>query len=266
MNGSVSKRAPLDPRLQSTLLGAAGVVIAAVMWQATALSVNNAFVLPRLDSVMAQMWSLAADGEQRYHFADTIWRVGVGFTAGSLLGLVIGGLVGAFEPIRRAVNPYLNFLRSVAPIAWLVPATIWFGVGDPSIVFVVVYAAVFPVAINTVSGMAAVPRNKIRMAKMFGLGPLGVFTKILIPNAVPYVLTGCRLGLGLAFMAVVGTEMVIGQSGLGYLVFEARIFFETEVMFAGIIVLGIVGLMGDLMFVAAKNKIFARFYAGKAMG
>jgi NitT/TauT family transport system permease protein len=258
-----AKRTQLPPRLQSVLLGMAGVTLAIFTWQIAAVTVNNSFVLPRFDGVAVDMWQLVADPTQRLHFSDTLGRVAVGFSIGSLIGLVLGGLIGAFRVIREVVNPYLNFLRSVAPIAWLVPATIWFGVGDPSILFVVIYAAAFPVAINAISGMAAVPPNKIRMARMFGLSRLGVFVKILVPNAVPFVLTGCRLGLGLSFMAVVGTEMVIGQTGLGYLVYEARVFYETEIMFAGIIVLGLVGLVGDLVFVAGKNKVFARYYTGK---
>ena len=241
-----------------------GVLGAAVLWQVAAVLTANPSTLPTLSSVLGAFVGLVQDPQLRVHVAGTLGRVAVGFSSGVLVGLVLGSLVGAIGPVRRVLNPYLNFLRAVAPIAWIVPATIWLGVGDGSIVFVVVYAAIWPVAVNTIAGMASVAPDRVRMGRMFGLSPFGVLWRIRIPNAVPVALTGIRLSLGLSFMAAVGAEMIIGRDGLGYLVYDARTYFDTPLMFAGILLLGGVGYLGDLLFAAARGKVFARFYAGRS--
>ncbi|WP_170228459.1 ABC transporter permease [Nesterenkonia populi] len=233
-------------------------------WQITALSIDNSMVLPAFSSVVVAVTSMAVESGMREHLFDTLWRVVVGFGAGSGAGLLVGAAIGSFGLARRILNPYLNFLRSVSPIAWIVPATIWLGIGEPPIQFVVIYATVFPVAINTISGIASVHNDKIRMARTFGMSSLGIFRSVLIPSAVPYTLVGARLALGLAFMAVVGAEMIIGRSGLGFLIFDARTTFSTDLMFACILILGVIGYLGDLLFVMLRKTIFGRYYAGSA--
>lgn len=262
-----ARRAWLRSRAQSPVaLGVTGLVLAAIAWQIAALTLDNPLVLPSLTSIGGEMAGLAVDPQVRGHLLDTLGRVATGFVLGSAIGLAVGSSIGSFAIARRFLNPYLNFLRSVAPIAWIVPATIWLGVGESSILFVVVYAAVFPVAINTISGIAAVDADKIRMGRSFGLAPLGIFWRILVPSATPYVLVGARLALGFSFMAVIGAEMIIGRSGLGYLIYDARTYFNTALMFAGIVVLGVVGYLGDLLFVTGRRTVFGRFYAGRVDG
>lgn len=258
-------RSALDRLAESPrLLGALGILLAAVAWQFAALSLGNSMVLPTLTSVISAVASLALESGMRNHLFETLWRVVAGFGVGSVAGLLLGAGIGSFSIARRVLNPYLNFLRSISPIAWIVPATIWLGIGEPPILFVVIYATVFPVAINTISGIASVHPDKIRMSRTFGMGPFGVFRSVLIPSAVPYTLVGARLALGLAFMAVVGAEMIIGRSGLGFLIFDARTTFSTDVMFAGILVLGVVGYLGDLLFVTLRRTVFGRYYSGSS--
>lgn len=255
--------APL-PRHIRTGWALTGIIGAAVLWQILAVLSANPSSLPTLTSVVSELATLLTGDTLRTHIATTLWRVLSGFLIGSILGLLLGSLIGAFAPMRRILNPYMNFLRSIAPIAWIVPATIWLGAGEQSIRFVVIYAAVFPVAINTISGMASLAPDRIRMGRMFGLSPAGILWKIRIPNAIPFAATGARLALGLAFMATVGAEMIIGSSGLGYLIYDARVYFDTPLMFAGILLLGIVGYLGDLTFSLARNRVLARYYAGRA--
>jgi NitT/TauT family transport system permease protein len=245
-------------------LGVVGLILGAIIWQTVATLIDNPLVLPTFQAAASQLIALAVEAEMRLHLLETLARVIIGFSAGSLLGLAIGATIGASESGRVIINPYLNFLRAIAPIAWIVPATVWLGIGNPPILFVVVYSAVFPVALNTMSGIAAVHPDRIRMARSFGLGSFGVFRQILIPSAVPYVFAGMRLGLGLAFMAVIGAEMIIGRSGLGYIIYDARTTFDTDVMFAGILALGIIGYLGDLVFVSLRRKFFNRYYEGRA--
>lgn len=250
-------------RLDGPVLGVLGVLLAALAWQLVAVVTANPLVLPSVTAVAAALGEMLAAPDTRGQVLDTLRRAVVGFGLGAGGGLVLGALIGAFAPVRALLNPYLNFLRMVAPIAWLVPATIWLGVGEPSILYVVVYAAVFPVAINTISGIAAVEPDKLRMARAVGSSPAGTFLRVLVPNAVPYVMAGARLALGLAFMAVVGAEMIVGQSGLGFVIFNARTFSDTATMFAGILVLGVVGYLFDATFLVLRRLLLERFYAGR---
>lgn len=253
----------VSPHVGRALLGVGGVALAVVLWQAASTVTANPLVLPAPTEVAAALGELVSDPATRPQVLDTLRRAVVGFVLGALAGLVAGAAIGSFGPVRTVLNPYLNFLRMVAPIAWIVPATIWLGVGEPSILFVVVYAALFPVAINTISGIAAVEPDKLRMARAVGSSPAGTFVRILVPNAVPYVMAGARLALGLSFMAVIGAEMIIGQSGLGFVIYSARTFSDTATMFAGILVLGVVGYLFDVSFLALRRVFLEKYYAGR---
>lgn len=248
------------------LLGVIGIILAAGIWQLIALAIGNPLVLPTFGAAGAQLLGLFIDPVMQGHLGETLFRVLIGFGIGSLIGLVLGASIGSFQFARQIINPYLNFLRAIAPIAWVVPATIWLGIGDPPILFVVIYAATFPVAINTISGISSVHPDQPRMARTFGLSPFGVFQRILVPSTIPYVLVGARVSLGFAFMAVIGAEMIIGRSGLGYIIYDARTTFDTDLMFGGILALGIVGYLGDLLFVALRRRVFSRYYAGRVDG
>lgn len=259
------KRGALLQRLSDSQksLGIIGIILAAVLWQVVALWLDNPLVLPTFRAAGGQLLGLFIDPVMQGHLGETLLRVFIGFGLGSVVGLVLGASIGSFQFARQIFNPYLNFLRAIAPIAWVVPATIWLGIGTPPILFVVVYAATFPVAINTISGIASVHPDKARMARSFGLSPFGVFQQILVPSAIPYVLVGARVSLGFSFMAVIGAEMIIGRSGLGYLIYDARTTFDTDMMFGGILALGIVGYLGDLVFVALRRRVFGRYYVGR---
>jgi len=249
-----------------TLLGLSGVLAAVLLWAAGAALTANTALLPGPVGVAGSFGELLAQESTRADVVGTLRRAALGFGIGTAGGILVGAAIGAFALVRRLLNPYLNFLRMVAPIAWIVPATIWLGVGEPSILFVVVYAAAFPVAINTISGIASVEPDKLRMSRAVGSSPGGTFFRILIPAAVPYVLAGARLALGLSFMAVVGAEMVVGQSGLGHLIYSARTFSDTSTMFAGIVLLGLVGYLADVVFLTVRRTVFARYNAGREVG
>ncbi|MFF3867710.1 ABC transporter permease [Micromonospora sp. NPDC001898] len=239
------------------------VVAAIVVWHLAALAKNNPLVFPTpLDSARALV-ELVQDADSRGEVLVTLWRVVVGFALGSTLGIAVASLLGSSRVAADALEPVVHFLRSITPVAWIVPATIWFGVGDASMRFIVIYATVFPVILNTLTGMAQAARNKTRMARVFGAGRLRTYRSVVIPSAVPYVLTGMRLSLGYSFMSVIGAEMVAGSDGIGHLIYESRLFYDTPTMFAGILLVGAAGLAFDRVFVLASARIFRRFYCGQ---
>lgn len=239
------------------------VVAAVGVWQLAAMAKNNPLVFPTPGESVTALVELLTDPDQRGEMVTTLWRVLVGFTIGGALGVAVAGLIGSSRVVAEALEPVVHFLRSITPVAWIVPATIWFGVGDPSVRFIVIYATVFPVILNTLAGMVQVPRNKIRMVQGYGAGRLRAYWSVVLPAAVPFLLTGLRLALGYSFMSVVGAEMVAGSDGIGYLIYQSRLFFNTATMFAGIILLGCAGLLCDRLFVLVTGRLFRRFYTGQ---
>lgn len=252
----------LSPRVRLAL-NVSGVLAGVLAWHLAAVVKDNPLVFPSPVAAVQALIDLVSERDQLVEVRQTLSRVLVGFTLGSLLGIAAALLIGSVRTVGDALEPVVHFLRSVTPVAWVVPATIWFGVGEASLRFIVIYATVFPVILNTLAGMAATPVNKRRMARSMGAGPLRTYVAVVIPSAMPYVLTGMRLALGYSFMSVVGAEMIAGSDGLGYLIYQSRLFLETDVMFAGILVLGIVGIAADRLLTVTTGGLMKRYYCGR---
>lgn len=250
-------------RWQRPALNVLAVLMAVLAWHGAALWKDNLLVFPTPLTALSALGDVLTDPEQRTELVITLRRVIIGFAMGSVLGVAVGSLIGGVRSIAMTLEPIVHFLRSVTPVAWIVPATIWLGVGEGSLRFIVVYATVFPVIINTLAGLSEVPVNKVRMARTFGASRLRIYRTITVPSAVPYIVTGMRLSLGYSFMSVVAAEMVAGRDGIGFLIYDSRIFFDTPTMFAGILLLGAAGLLCDKVFSVAAHRGLARFYAGQ---
>lgn len=249
----------LSRRAEAVLLPIAGTVLVILVYSGLAILVDNQLVLPPIQLIGASLVSLFADPSLSGQLGSTLLRVLYGYLGGGLIGLAVGVAVGAGGWLRGIVLPYLNFFRSVAPIAWVIPAAIWFGVGTPATVFVAMYAVAFPIALNTIAGLASTPVNRMRMGASAGAGRLRQLLLIQIPSAAPFILTGARQAVAYAFMSSVGAEMIAATSGIGYLIYDARILFDTGLMFAGILVLGVIGYAADLGFLALRKTVFRRF-------
>jgi len=246
-------------RLEPVVLPIIGALLVIGLYGLLASSVANPLVLPPLGQIGDRLVAIFVDPTISVQFLDTLMRIAVGYVGGGLIGVVIGIAVGSGGWARDVVSPYLSFFRSVAPIAWVIPAAIWFGVGTPATIFVAGYAVVFPVAINTIAGLASTPVNRMRMAASAGAGRLARLVRIQLPSAAPYLLTGFRQAIAYAFMTTVGAEMVAATSGLGFLIYDARVLFDTGLMFAGILVLGALGYLADLGFLGLRRTVFRRF-------
>lgn len=234
--------------------------MALVVWQLAA-AVFDSVLFPSATDTARAFVDLVRGPDLRMHATRTMTRVVVGFAIGSVGGVALGLAAGAIKPVRRFFEPYVNFFRFVTPIAWIAPATIWFGVGETTRLFLVVYATVFIVTINTMSAFGHVGRDRVRMARMLGASRLQVFRDITLPVAVPFILVGMRIGMGNSFMTVIAAEMLAGQNGLGYLVYSSRIFFKADLMFAVIVLLGVLGYLTDRVFARFQSRTFGRFAA-----
>jgi NitT/TauT family transport system permease protein len=229
------------------------------MWQLASTVVFHSILFPSVTQTASALASTVRAGVLSHDITVTLFRVIAGFALGSAGGIVLGLLMGSVSIIRKFFEPYLNFFRFVTPIAWIAPATIWFGIGEAAKLFLVIYATIFIVLVNTMAGIAHVQRDRVRMAQAFGARPWQVFTYVMLPTSVPFILTGMRIGMGNSFMTVIGAEMLAGNNGLGYLIYSSRIFFKSDVMFATIIILGVLGFAADRFFDLVQQRVLRRY-------
>jgi NitT/TauT family transport system permease protein len=221
-------------------------VVVGGIWEFVARIVidpTQARLFPPLEEVAVTFVRLTASGILPHHVLDTIIRLLSGFALAALVGVAIGIAMGRS---RRAEDIFLPLVSIGAPIPGLAYAPLfllWFGLGNKSAVLLVGFVSAFPIIFNTWTGVKAVKEIWIRSAQAMGADHRRMFLKVILPGALPYILTGLRLGLAQAWRILVGIEMLASVPwGLGWMIFGAREFLNTDVMLAGIVVIGILGL------------------------
>jgi ABC-type nitrate/sulfonate/bicarbonate transport system permease component len=167
--------------------------------------------------------------------------------------------MGRIRIVAQFVDPLLQFMRPISPVALVPLSIIWFGIGDMSRYFIIFYGVVIIVILNTAAGVVSTPNIRLNAAKCLGARRSQIFRRIIIPSAVPYILTGMRVALGFAFMGIVAAEMIAAQSGIGYLIMQSRMLLRTDIMFVGLVTLGVLGAVIDGCFKLAINRTMQRF-------
>ncbi len=189
-------------------------------------------------------WALS--GELPQDALTSLMRIAGGFAIGAGLALPLGLVMGARPLAYQLLNPVLQLLRPIPPIAYIPLAILWFGLGNPPAFFLISLGAFFPVLMNTIAGVRSVDAIYLRAARNLGAGDWTLFRRVMVPAAMPYILTGVRVGIGVAFIVVIVAEMIAVNSGLGYRILEAREYFWSDKVIAGMITIGLCGLGIDL--------------------
>lgn len=200
-------------------------------------------------------------GELIRDLLSSLYRVVVGFIIGAGLALPLGLLMGASSRIYDYFNPLIQVLRPIPPIAFIPLSILWFGLGDPPAVFLISLGAFFPVLMNTIVGVRAVDSIYIRAAKNLGAKPSVMFLKVILPAAMPYILSGVRIGIGTGFICMIVAEMIAVNNGLGYRILEAREFFWSDKIIAGMFSIGLLGLAIDTV-ISRLNNYLLRWHRG----
>lgn len=215
---------------------------------AAAVVASGTKVFPSPRAVASGIAELAHRGVLGPYILDSLERVAMGYLLALVIGLPLGLLLGFSRGASRALNPLIQFLRPISPLAWIPVAIVIFGVTNAAAVFLIFLAAVFPIAVATMTGVHGVPEMMIRAGRNFGLGPFALARRVVIPAALPQVLGGLRIALGIAWLVVVAAEMIAVNSGLGYLVIDARNAGKRYDLVVGAMVLiGVIGLALDLL-------------------
>jgi NitT/TauT family transport system permease protein len=180
---------------------------------------------------------------------DSLLRVAIGFGLAVVLGIPLGLSLGWFPSVNQVVNPVIQLVRPISPIAWIPVAIIFFGVGDRAAIFLVFLGAFFPILVACVSGVSSVPPIFRSAGRNFGLSSPQLLTRVIFPAALPQILIGARLALGIAWLVVVAGEMIAVDSGLGYLVIDSRNSGKRyDLVVAAMLMIGVIGLALDFCF------------------
>jgi NitT/TauT family transport system permease protein len=180
---------------------------------------------------------------------DSLRRVAIGFGLAVVIGIPLGLTLGWYPAANQVVNPVMQILRPISPIAWIPVAIIFFGVGDHAAAFLIFLGAFFPIVVACVNGVANVPAVYRRAGRNFGLTPPQLLARVLFPAALPQILVGLRIALGIAWLVVVAAEMIAVDSGLGYLVIDSRNSGKRyDLVVAAILLIGVIGLVLDVGF------------------
>jgi len=251
-----------ESRLQIVWRNVFPFLVVGAIWEAVARAgVFPPRLFPSLETIAAAFWRLTVAGILPHHALDTLVRLGAGFVLAAIVGVTIGLLMGRS---RRAEDIFLPLVSISAPIPGLAYAPLfllWFGLGDKAVILLVGFVAAFPIIFNTWTGVKAVKDIWVRSAQAMGADNPRLFRLVILPGALPYILTGLRLGLAQAWRILVGVEMLAAVPwGLGWMIFGAREFLNTDVMLAGVAVIAVIGLaLEKLVFQPLENFTVVRW-------
>ena len=238
------------------------IALALVIWEAVCrLAHVSPAILPPPTRVAGKWWEYLVTGELPRDAAATLLRVAVGFLIGGGLALPLGLWMGARDRVYDVFNPLVQLLRPIPPIAYIPLAILWFGLGNPPAFFLISLGAFFPVLMNTIAGVRTVDAIYVRAAQNLGAPGRTLFWRVLFPAAMPSILAGLRVGVGVAFIVVIVAEMIAVNSGLGYRILEAREYFWSDKILAGMITIGVIGLAIDTVMARINGRLL-RWHRG----
>jgi sulfonate transport system permease protein len=239
------------------------VLIIIAVWSIGSITdLFNPYLIPPPWKVVGTAWKLIRSGMLFRHMAISSYRIVIGFAITFCLAFPMGLLVGLNKTNQAIWEAPLNFVRHIPPLATTPILILWFGIGEAAKLTVIVLSAFFPVFLNTVSGVANCDQKLIEVGKVLGYRPFDRLARIILPAAFPSILVGLRLGIGYAWRALVGAELLAAAAGLGYMIIEAEQLSRPDIVLVGIFTIGLLGLMIDVIFDWLSNRLMP-WYGGE---
>lgn len=225
---------------------AALIAVLLVVWQ-IAVSRRTMHLLPGPVEVAGGIADLVRHGLFLKYAVASLFRVTWGFLAAAVCAIPLGLTIGWFRRAEIAFNPLIQLFRPISPLAWIPIAILWFGVGDLAAVFLIFWACFFPLLLTAINAVQSVPAVFVNAGRNFGLSLTGLVYRVLYPAVIPQLITGLRITLGVAWLVVVAAEMIAVNSGLGFLIVDARNAGNRyDLVVAGMIIIGTIGLLLDM--------------------
>ena len=243
---------------ESRWTGALVLLALALLWEAAGRGAwVHKVLLPPLRAVLATLYDIVASGEVVRHLAVSLWRAAAGYALAAALGIALGIAMGYWRRVHQAAEITIELLRAVPPPAIIPVAMVFLGIGDALKVFVIFFACLFPILVNTIDGVRAADPVLIRTARTFRLSQARTVWKVIVPIAAPTIMTGLRIATAIALILTVISEMIGATSGIGYFILGAQRTMHITQMYAGIIVLALTGYALNRAFLAADERIMA---------
>lgn len=234
-------------------------VLLLILWCAAARSgIWSAYVLPSPGKVAKALYELTASGVLFVHVGVSLKRVVIGFVIAFVLAFFLGVVTYRFPRAEEYYGGILEFFRNVPPISLIALLILWFGIGETSKIIIIVLASFFPVYLNICKGFISSSRKLLEVGEVFGFPKWKSFLRIVLPCSVPDILVGMRIGLGYSFRAIIGAEMIAAASGMGYLILDAQRMSRSDKVIAGILVIGLVGILVDKLFGLLTSMVLRR--------
>ncbi len=228
------------------------LVLGVVLWTIAAASTAN---LPTPAEVMARGIESVTDGPALKDLLASLQRVFAGFLLGTGLAIPVGFLMGWYPVVRGLLEPYVQFFRTIPPLAIIPLAIVLMGIGEQPKIFVIFLAAFLVSVISTFQGVVSVDKTLVNAARVLGAGDGTIFARVVIPASTPFILVGMRTGLGSAWATLVASELIAAQEGLGFRMQQAQLYYDLPTIFVNLVIIGILGLVMDRALLWAEKKL-----------
>lgn len=215
----------------------------------------NAAVIPPLDKIFLALWNGVTSGALLGDITISLQRAGLAFFAAVVVGIPLGLFMGQIRPLEQALDPILQLFRQTSALALYPIFILLLGLGETSKVFVIFWAALFPILLSTISGVKEVDGKLLEMAKTFGAGRLTLFYRVIVPASVPSIFVGLRLSATTALLLLIAAEMIGANQGIGFRVMNAQYNFQIPMMFAAIFLLAFAGLLANAVLVLLQRRL-----------
>lgn len=244
---------------RAVLLTITSLLLSLLTWHFLSTVVFNPFLIPPPLVVFRAAVPMLLSGEILADASISMVRVLVGFTSGSFVGIVMGVLLGRIRLLHDLVDPSIELLRYLSPTAMIPIAVIWFGIGETSKYFLIFWGTFFIVLINTTAGVWRTPIVRQRAAECLGANQMQIFAWVVVPSAVPYIITGMRVAMASSFMSIIPAEILAADSGIGYLLQKSSMLLQTDRIFVALLTICLLGFLADRVFRLIVDRMLARY-------
>jgi ABC-type nitrate/sulfonate/bicarbonate transport system permease component len=251
-----AKRLYWGTSLQRNLLGFGVVAVLLVVWEIVA-RVKASVYVPPVTTIAVTFVHEWFSVQFRDQAIPSLYRMFVGYLAAAVIGVSVGVAIGAYRPLFRLLDPFLQFLRAIPPSAIIPVGILLIGIDDKMKIVVICFGAAWPILVNAADGARNVPSERLDTARIFGVSPLDQLLTVTFPSALPGVFAGLRTGLSIAFIMIVVSEMIGSTNGLGYYILQSQRTFAIPEMYGGIVLLAILGYTLNAGFLAIEKKALA---------
>lgn len=232
------------------------LVLLLIVWQLAFWGSDfNSALFPSPLQAFNALTEMVSNGILFTHIGASMYRFAAGYVSSVIIAVLLGLVIGRLPKVFQYINPAVQLLRPISPMAWMPFIVLWFGIGDIPAIVIIFIAAFFPVLLSTVSAVGGIDTIYLKVSENFGTRQPQIMWKVIFPASFPQIANGIHLALGTAWVFLVAGEMVGAQSGLGYLVIDARNNLRADILFADIIVIGLIGLLLDTLLKVAEKRI-----------